>query len=211
MQRYLSFGYWTAIVGGVLLTIGAVLSTNLDHVAVPFSAQVASSLWVVSAALRLAGTIGVTLGLTAVYVRESERARLLGLIAYALVTINLIVQAGVMFTDLFIAGAFSKYAPGVLDGTMEDGRLSAGFLLAWVLPFSFLLLGIASLRAGVYRKVVGWAFIVMGAATLVALPFNGPVVEVTIGVACVVVGAFARRVPELVIESPTPASVLAQT
>jgi hypothetical protein len=87
---------------------------------------------------------------------------------------------------------------------VEDGRLSAGCLLAWVLPLSFLLLGIASLLAGVYRKVVGWAFIVMGAATLVALPFNEPVVEVTIGVARVVVSAFARRVPELAIESPTP-------
>ena len=209
MQRYLSFGYLTTIVGGLLLALGAAVSAATWIQ--PFSAQVVTGGFVAGAALRLAGVVCMVIGLTACYVRQAQRAGILGLVAYVLVVVNLVLQAGIMFSDLFVTGALARFAPGVLDGTQDDPRLGVGFLLAWVLNVSFILFGVASLRARVFGRPVGWALVVMGLFPLVPLPIDVPVGEIGIGLACVVVGVFARRAPALLAEEVTPAPVLART
>jgi hypothetical protein len=191
MQRFLSFGYLSVIVGGLLLALGSALSLTVT--VEPFSAKAATGVFVVSSVLRLLGAMALIVGITAVYVRESDVAGRLGLAAYVLVIGNLVLQAGWMWSDTFVAGTLATNAPGVLDGTVEDPRLTAGFLIAWFMNAAFILLGIATLRARVFARTVGWAFVAIGVVTLVPLPFDGPVYEVLIGSACVVAGVFARR------------------
>jgi hypothetical protein len=113
---------------------------------------------------------------------------------------NMVLQAGWMWADLFLSGALAANAPGVLDGTVMDPRLDAGFLLAWLMNAMFIALGIATLRAGVFARTVGWALIAMGVVTLVPLPFDGPMYEVLIGAACIGAGVTARRVPPILME-----------
>jgi hypothetical protein len=195
MQRYLSFGYLATIAGGLLLAVGSILSLTIAQD--PFSAKVVTTAFVVSSALRLLGATAIIIGVTAIYVRESARAGTFGLIAYVLVILSMVLQAGTMWSDLFVTGALAANAPQLLDGTASDGRLDAAFLTAWVLNTTFVLLGIATLRARVFPRLVGWMLIVMGAITVIPLPFDGPVFEVVIGGACAVAGVAARRVPSV--------------
>jgi hypothetical protein len=195
MQRYLSFGYVAMIVGGLLLAAGSMLAMTIGTE--PFSAKVLTTSFVLSSALRLLGAAGMIIGVTAVFVREASRAGSLGLIAYALVIVNLVMQAGTMWADLFVTGALAAHAPQVLDGTAPDARLDMAFLTAWVMNTTFVLLGIATLRARVFPRLVGWMLIVMGGITVLPLPVDGPAFEVVIGAACVVAGLSARRVHPL--------------
>jgi hypothetical protein len=207
MQRYLSFGYLMTIVGGVLLALGSGLS--LAGSGEPFSVQVTTGSFIAATALRLLGATALIIGVTAIYVRESSAAGTFGLIAYALVVLNLVLQAGFIWADLFVTGALAASAPQVLDGTVSDPRLDMGFLTAWLMNSTFVLLGIATLRARVFGRLCGWMLVLMGAITLLPLPVDGPVYEVVIGLAAVVAGLTARRVAGVPSDAVEPAPAFA--
>jgi hypothetical protein len=192
MARFLHVGRIALILGGLLLAAGSGLQAATSG-GDPFSAQVTTSVFAVSAALRLVGATAMLVGFTALYLPASDRAGRFGLVAYFLVAANLVMQAGWMWADLFITGAFAANAPGVLDGTVDDGRMSVGFMLAWLFNAAFVLLGIALLRSRAYPRGVGIAVIVMGAITLLPMPFDGPVFEVVIGSMAALAGILAVR------------------
>lgn len=207
MQRYLAFGYVTTIVGGVLLALGSAIALLTGGES--FSATVVTTAFIVASTLRLLGAAAMIIGLTAVYVRESSHAGTFGLVAYALVTLNLVLQAGMMWADVFVTGVLATGAPEILDGTASDPRLDAAFLSAWLMNTAFVLLGIATLRARLFPRLVGWMLIVMGAITLVPLPVDGPVYEIVIGAACAIAGVAALGVRPLTAEAKASVPVLA--
>jgi hypothetical protein len=192
MERFLHVGRITLIVGGLLLALGSGLQAATSG-GDPFSVQVTTSVFAVSAALRLAGAIALIIGLTALYLPAADRAGRFGLIAYFLVVANLVMQAGWMWADLFITRALAANAPGVLDGTADNGIMGVGFMLAWLLNATVILLGIALLRSRTYPRGVGTAVIIMGAITLLPMPFDGPVFEVIIGSMAALAGVLAVR------------------
>lgn len=192
MQRFLDVGRLALILGGLLLATGAGLQAATSG-GDPFSVQVTTSVFTASAALRLVGAIALVVGFTALYLPAADRAGRLGLIAYVLVVANLILQAGWMWADLFISGALAANAPEVLDGSADDARMGVGFMLAWLFNTAFVLLGIALLRSRTYSRGVGAAVVVMGAITLVPMPFDGPVYEVIIGAMAALAGVLAVR------------------
>ena len=190
MHRFLHVGRIALILGGLLLAAGSGLQAATSG-GDPFSVQVTTSAFAVSAALRLAGVVAMIVGFTALFLPAADRSGRFGLVAYLLVVTNLVLQAGWMWADLFITGALAANAPGLLDGTMDDGWMGIGFMLAWLFNATFILLGIALLRARTYPRGVGAALIVMGAITLLPLPFNGPVYEVIIGAMAALTGVLA--------------------
>lgn len=192
MSRFLTYGYTLAILGGLLLASGAGLQAATTN-GQAFSAQVLTTTFAVSATLRLVGAIAMTIGFMALYVRAADSAGRFGLLAFTLVVANMMAQAAWMWSDLFVTGTLAEYAPGVLDGTIDSGRLGVGFLAAWILNASIALLGIALLRARVFPRTVGIALIVAGAITALPLPVDGPVYEVIIGLAVLVAGLAAHR------------------
>jgi hypothetical protein len=202
MERFLHVGRIALIVGGLLLAAGAGLQAATSG-GDPFSVQVTTSVFAVSAALRLVGVIAMIIGFTALYLPAADRAGKLGVVAYVLVVANLVLQAGWMWADLFITGALAANAPGILDGTADDGRMGFGFMLAWLFNATFVLLGIALLRARAYPRGVGAAVIVMGAITLVPMPFVGPVYEVIIGSMAALAGILAVRSAAAPIATPS--------
>ncbi len=202
MERFLHVGRITLIVGGLLLALGSGLQAATSG-GDPFSVQVTTSVFAVSAALRLAGAIAMIIGFTALYLPIANRAGRFGLVAYFLTVANLVLQAGWMWADLFITGAFAANAPGVLDGTVDDGRMGVGFMLAWLFNATFILMGIALLRARGYQRGVGVAVIVMGVVTLLPMPFDGPVFEVIIGAMAALAGALAMRKPAAPMVAPS--------
>jgi hypothetical protein len=200
MNRFVRLGFTAALVGGLVLALGAGL--GLLGTSQPLSTQATTSAFVVSSGLRLLGAFLMLLGIAAVSVRQADHAGRFGLVAYVLATANMVLQLGWMWSDTFLSGAVAKHAPGILDGTIDDGRLSVAFMSAWLMNAAFVLLGIAVLRAHVFTRFVGWALIVTGAITLVPLPFDGPVYEVAIGIAFASAAVGLRRTPYM---SPAPA------
>jgi hypothetical protein len=110
------------------------------------------------------------------------------------------LQTGWMFSDLFIAPSFAHAAPEILNN--GSGPMTVGFMAAWLANVSFILLGIATLRARTLPKTSGLALIAAGAITLVPLPADGPVYEVIIGIAFTIAGARALTAS---IRAPLPA------
>lgn len=191
MERYLRFGYLALATGGVILVLGGLLYCATWTT--PFSAETVTTGFVLAAVLRLAGIVGLMMGLSAVIVRQSEAMGRTGLVALVGVTAWLVLWAGTVFTDLFIAGALARSAPGVLDGTVPDDRLALGFLVAYFTVLFVIVLGVATLRARVFGRAVGWLLIATGVVAIVPLPVDLPVSDIELGVLLAVVGVLARR------------------
>jgi len=188
MDRFIRGGITAAILGGLLLAAGASLATvSAGHQ--QFSDQVLTGVFTASAALRFTGAILMTRGTISLYLAQADRAGRLGLVAVVACLANMALQTGWMFSDLFIAPSFAHAAPEILNN--GSGPMTVGFMAAWLANISFVLLGIATLRARVLPKTSGLALITAGAITLVPLPADGPVYEVIIGVAFAIAGARA--------------------
>jgi hypothetical protein len=188
MDRFIRGGIAAAILGGLLLAAGASLAAvSAGHQ--QFSDQVLTGVFTASAALRFTGAILMTWGIISLYLAQADRVGRLGLIAVVACLANMALQTGWMFSDLFIAPSFAHAAPEILNN--GSGPMTVGFIAAWLANISFILLGIATLRARVLPRTSGLALITAGAITLVPLPADGPVYEVIIGIAFAIAGARA--------------------
>lgn len=192
MNRFLASGYLCLAIGGALLASGSALSA-LTADGQPTSVQATTTAFVVAAALRLLGAVGIVAGVGAIAARQSPATGWFASLAYLLVLLNMALQIGWMWADLFVSGVLADRAPGILDGTDDAGRLGAAFLAAWILNASLALLGIVTLRAHVFSRWVGWGLVVAGGITVIPLPVDGPVYEVIIGAALLVAGLAAQR------------------
>jgi len=189
MERFIRGGIAAAVLGGLLVAAGAALAV-VSAGPQQFSDQVLTGVFTVSAALRFTGAILMTWGIISLYLAQADRAGRLGLIAVVACLASMALQAGEMFTDLFVAPSFAHAAPQVLND--PSGPLMVGLIAAWLARASFILLGIASLRARVLPKTSGFALIAAGAITLVPLPGGDQAVyEVIIGIAFAVAAARA--------------------
>ena len=196
MERFIRGGIAAAVLGGLLVAAGAALTVvSAGHQ--QFADQVLTGVFTVSAALRFTGAILMTWGIISLYLAQADRAGRLGLIAVVACMANMALQTGWMFCDLFAAPSFAHAAPGVLNN--PSGPLTAGFMAAWLANISFVLLGVATLRARVLPRTSGLALITVGVITLVPLPADGPAYEVIIGIVFAIAGARAltgtARVP----------------
>jgi len=191
MDRFTRTGTWAALVGGLLLAGGAAMSaaTTIN----PFSHQVVTTSFALSATLRLLGTCLMLWGIVALYLRQGDRAGKLGLVAVVACLFNLVLQSGWMFSDLFVAPVIAGPAPQILDGN-DTTRLSVAFMLAWLCNASFALLGVATWRAHVLPRATAAGLLAAGLVTFIPLPFDGPIYEVIIGLAfALAAGATLRR------------------
>ena len=196
MERFIRGGIAAAVLGGLLVAAGAALAV-VSAGPQQFSDQVLTGVFTVSAALRFTGAILMTWGIISLYLAQADRAGRLGLIAVVACMANMALQTGWIFCDLFAAPSFAHAAPGVLNN--PTGPLTAGFMAAWLANTSFVLLGVATLRARVLPRTSGLALITVGVITLVPLPADGPAYEVIIGIVFAIAGARAltgtARVP----------------
>ena len=116
----------------------------------------------------LAGTLLLG-GLVGLYLRQSEAAGRVGLIGFLLAFFGTAFVVGDFYANTFVTPLVALGAPAFLDDPLS------GILQVW-LPFSFgvlalswLLLAVATLRAGVYPRGASW-FLLVG-AVLALVPF----------------------------------------
>ncbi len=109
-------------------------------------------------------------GLVGLYVRQSEEAGKLGLISFLLAFFGTTLVVGDFYTNTFVTPMVALEAPAFLANPLS------GILHVWlpfsfgVIAFSWLLLGVATVRAGVYPRVAAWVLLVATVLALVPLP-----------------------------------------
>ena len=179
-----------AILAGVLLSVGALLSLATESENLSVSATTPS--YAFSALLYLLGGELLLLGLLGLYIRQSGPAGLLGLVAFLVAFLGTALAVGATWAELFVAPALAVEAPRVLDAE-PTGMLALGFTLTFVvfLPLGWLLFGVASFRARIYPRAA--AILLMVGAVIAGLPIPLTEIVLYVGVAWLGFVLFTER------------------
>ena len=108
-------------------------------------------------------------GLVGFYLRQSQAVGRLGLVGFLLAFFGTALVVGDFYANTFVTPLVAQGAPEFLDDPLS------GMLQVWlpfsfgVLAFSWLLLAVVTLRAGVYPRGASW-FLLVG-AVLALVPF----------------------------------------
>lgn len=177
-SNLIRLGGLAAVLAGVLLTIGALLSLATESENPSESATTAS--YAFTWLLYLLGGVLLLLGLVGLYARQSEAAGILGLVGFVAALFGTVLALGAVWAQLFVAPSLAIEAPRVLD-TEPTGALALGYTLTFLvfLPLGWLLFGIATLRARVYPRVAAIVLIV-GAVIGGLLPLTEIVLNVAV-------------------------------
>ncbi len=109
-------------------------------------------------------------GLVGLYVRQVKEAGKVGLIGFLLAFFGTALVVGDFYANTFVTPLVALEVPAFLDNPLS------GILQVWlpfsfgVLAFSWLLLGVATIRAGVYPSAAAWVLLVATFLALVPFP-----------------------------------------
>jgi hypothetical protein len=131
-----------------------------------------SNAFIVQSLLTLfAGTLLLG-GLVGLYVRQSEAAGKLGLVAFLLAFLGTALVTGDFYANTVVTPMVAMEVPAFLDNPLSS------FLQAW-LPFSFgilalswLLFGVTTVRTRVYPRGASWLLLIGAVVALAPLPLD---------------------------------------
>lgn len=196
-------GGLAAIVAGVLLLILDLWSLVLELLgAYPesFSEEALTSSYALQSALWLIGVLLLLVAVVGLHARQSEAAGALGLVGFPAALIGTGLLVGMFWTNAFVPPTLAVEAPAVLDAE-PGGSLAFGFILSTtVFGLSWVLFGVAMLRARVYPRLAAILLIIGALLIIVPLPATGFVLEA----ALIWLGVFSLRSEG---RSPAPGQV----
>jgi hypothetical protein len=169
-----------AILGGVLLSLGALLSLATESE--KLSVWVTTPSDAFSSLLYLLGGVLLQLGLVGLYMRQSEASGILGLVAFLVAFLGTALAVGGTWAELFVVPAVAVEAPRVLEA--EPIRMLAiGYTLTFFvfLSVGWLLFGVALFRARIYPGAA--AILLMVGAVIAGLPIPLTELVLYVGVA----------------------------
>jgi hypothetical protein len=161
---------------GLAAIAGGVIFAGIQPIHPPDElASVTTGLWTVIIGLKFAMCLFFLAGFTGLYARQAEKAGLLGLTGFALLTVSFWLQTGFIFVELFVLPVLATSAPGFVDSVLgvvngHPGTSNIGGLLPTyaVLGVCYLLggllFGIATVRAAVLPR---WPAVLLAVAALI--------------------------------------------
>jgi hypothetical protein len=111
-------------------------------------------------------------GLVGLYVRQSEAAGKLGLVAFLLAFLGTALVTGDFYVNTVVTPMVAMEVPAFLDNPLS------GFLQVWlpvsfgILALSWLLLGVSIVRTGVYPRGASWLLLIGAVVALAPLPLD---------------------------------------
>ncbi|MEQ1768916.1 MAG: hypothetical protein ABL879_03680 [Devosia sp.] len=144
-------------------------------------ASVTTGLWSIIIGLKFAMCLFFLIGFTGIYARQAERAGWLGLAGFSLLIVSFFLQAGFVFTELFVLPIVAPSLPGFVDsalgvanghpGTMNIGPFVPAYAALGVCYLlGGLVFGIATVRAAVLPRapalMLSFAAVITPAAAL---------------------------------------------
>jgi hypothetical protein len=140
-----------ALVGGALFIILDILESLLFG-SQSYAQAAATGPWIVVQGLYLFSAVLLAFGLLGLYVIQAKQASTLGLVAFVVAFIGLVMTAGAVWSEAFFGGWLAGEAPQLLESD-PTGALAIGLILTFLLfGLGWLLFGLASLRAGVIPR-----------------------------------------------------------
>ena len=150
-----------AIVGGTLFALAEIAEAIISPENQPLTQRFAApGLPVVEAAQWLASVL-LLLGLTGLYVRQSQKAGSFGLVAFLAAFVGTALNVGSLWSGALLLPPLAQAAPAFLDSltTNPPGALGIGLLISFFLfPLGWILFGVASLLAKVFSR---WAVLLV--------------------------------------------------
>jgi hypothetical protein len=171
-----------ALVGGVLFGILAVAEFFVigDR---PLSEAAATSSWLVIEGGYIVAAVLIGFGLVGLYARQAQQAGWLGLIAFVVTFIGVLLVTGSVWSEAFLGPWLARTVPDLLDSGSADSALIASWLSYILFSLGWFLFGLASLRAGVLSRGAA-ILLLIGAPLPIILGFlNVPLGGVVFGAA----------------------------
>lgn len=173
-----------ALAGAVLLVVFDGLEFAL-LAGKPESETAATSAWIIVHGSILFGVVLAFLGLVGLYARQAEQAGTLGLVAFLVAFIGMVMLSGMQWSTVVFGPYLAEAAPGVMDAE-PPGAAIAWFMGTLVLfALGWLLLGLASLRVRVLPRRAA-ALLMAGAVlffVLILLDLPGYSIVLGVGLA----------------------------
>lgn len=203
---------------GIALLVGSVLSVVYYLIQGAFLtgndlASIISPMSMVSSVIGFVGSIFVLLGLPGVYARQAGRAGILGLLGFLFVWyVNLYQGVIIPFTSVTIISQMTAHiVPQSAAIAMTPPPAWMPFFLVSLVGqvLGILLLGIATLRARVFPRWIGWLLIATLVVGLVSqIPFLPEAVSnLTAIIGSVAIAGFGYELLRERMESAQPAPV----
>jgi hypothetical protein len=165
---------------GLALLLGALLDVIVDIFdTLLFSSgdnpqQALSLSWLIVTLLSILSSLLIIGGLPGICVRQCAQAGRLGLMGFVLTLVSGILLTGFTITRLLAEPYLAANAPGLLAGNAPPAAFTTYTLVAALLvAVGAVLLGVATMRAGVFSRWAGLLLIVsvvLNLATLFPLP-----------------------------------------
>lgn len=141
-----------------------------------FVSSVTTTPWAVIISLKFAMCLFFIIGAAGLYLRQMNRAGWLGLVAFVLFASSWWLQTGYVFAELFVLPPLAPVSPDFVDsvlgivnqhpGPLDIGAMGTAYgVLSVLYLLGGILLGVATVRAGVLPKVPSIVLAVAAIAT----------------------------------------------
>jgi hypothetical protein len=168
VKRFEGVAKPATLAAGAVLIIGGVLDLILRLWTEQTSALVQTPLFAARSMALLGGALLLLLALVSIYERNARRIGPFGFSAAIVAGTGTILVSGLFWTEAFFYPTLGRLAPGLLDGTDRAGSSAFGLLLSSaVFGVGWILLGVAMLRARVYRVLPAVLLMIGGAGSLI--------------------------------------------
>jgi hypothetical protein len=149
---------------GLAAIAGGVIFAGIQPIHPPDElASVTTLFWMVILSLKFAMCLFFLVGFAGLYARQAEKAGLLGLAGFVLLTVSFWLQTGFVFVELFVLPVLAMSAPGFVEsvlgianghpGTADIGGVAPTYAVLGVCYLlGGLLFGIATVRATVLPR-----------------------------------------------------------
>ncbi|WEO76565.1 hypothetical protein BJQ94_14505 [Cryobacterium sp. SO2] len=177
MNRFEGLGKPSTLAAGSLFLIGGILDQILRLTPDPIGELVQTPFYAARSLLLLAGALLLMLSLVSLYVRRAKQIRQFGFSAAVVAGTGTILISGLFWAQAFLYPTLGRVAPGILDGGDRPGSFAFGLLLtSSVFGVGWSLVGIAILRARVYRVVPAVLILLGGVVSLLPVSTLGQAV-----------------------------------
>jgi len=158
----------TTLTAGSVLVVGGVLDQLLLFDPDSTSQTVLSPWYAARSLILLGGGLLLLLALIALYMRRARQIGPFGFSAAIVAGAGTVLLSGLYWSQAFLYPTLGRVAAGLLDGADRPGSFAFGLLLtAAVFGVGWFLVGIAILRAHVYRLVPALVIMLGGLLSLI--------------------------------------------
>jgi hypothetical protein len=166
-----------ACVGSAVCAVGALIGFLTVVGSRPIGEAATEAAFNVPTVLALVSIILLGVGLAGLYEYQAARATGFGPTGFVVALIGTLLAAGAGWTYVFVLPHFAAEDPALVN--VGSGSILAGFLISYVvLAVGWVMFGIATLRAGVFRRGPAWLLIAGAVIAILPMPSRSLVLSV---------------------------------